>query len=228
MPKISIIVPIYNEAALLPQSLPPLLALPLDKEIVAIDDGSSDASAEIIASFCSDPSLYLIRRENNGGKGTAVLAGLEKAQGKYFIIFDADSEYDPQDIIRLLQTAEDADDSKLAIYGSRFMGKNKPSFHYLVNRFLTALTNFLFHSSLTDMETCLKLVPMSALAEIKLDIKKFEIEPILTAQLLKRGYRIEEIPISYRRRSYKEGKKIRAKDGFAAIFALFKERFSKD
>lgn len=227
MPKISIIVPIYNEGAILPQSLPPILSLPLDKEVIAIDDGSSDASRDVLASFSGESSLRIVRREKNGGKGSAVLAGLELATGKYFIIFDADSEYDPADIAHLLQKAEESNDSRLAIYGSRFMGKNKLSFHYLVNRFLTSLTNLLFGSSLTDMETCLKLVPRQALTQVTLSIKRFEIEPILTAQLLKHGYRIQESPVSYRRRSYREGKKIRPRDGIAAVIALFRQKFSE-
>lgn len=228
MPKVSIIIPVYNEERLLPESLPPIFGLDLDKEIIAVNDGSSDNSLGILEEMSRTYDFKIISLSDNSGKGAAILAGLQEAAGEYFIIFDADSEYDPGDIGRLLQEAEKYDDGEYAFYGSRFLGKNKVSFHFLVNRFLTSMTNMLFGSKLTDMETCLKLIPLSSISEMTLLVKRFEIEPVITAQLLKRGYAIKEIPVSYTRRSYEEGKKIKARDGLIAISSLLKERFVRD
>lgn len=228
MLKLSIIVPVYNEENLVLLSLPPIFNLPINKEVLVIDDGSSDHTLKILEDLKKEYEFKLIAQKVNQGKGAAIKKGLENISGDYFIICDADLEYDPQDIVSLFSEIENNEQNKkTVIYGSRFKNKPSLSFHYLVNTFLTKLTNLLFFSHLTDMETCFKLVPKEALLEITLSGKRFEFEPEITSQLLKKGYKIKEIPISYNRRSYKEGKKITAKDGFLAIKTLIRERFKK-
>lgn len=224
---LSIIVPIYNEENLIPESLPAIFDLPINKEVIVINDGSDDRTPILLKELQNKYNFTLINQKQNQGKGAAVKRGLEEIKGDYFIICDADLEYDPQDIKRLFSETEQLINKKIAIYGSRFKNINKISFHYLVNRFLTALTNLLFKANLTDMETCFKLIPSSALSEIKLSGKRFEIEPEITARLFKAGYQIIEFPISYNRRSYHEGKKITAKDGFLAVMTLLKESWNK-
>lgn len=226
---LSIIVPVYNEEKLVSASLPQILDLELNKEVIVIDDGSTDKTPEILKSLSQKFDFKLIFQKKNQGKGAAIKKGLEYISGDYFIICDADLEYDPQDIINLFKNILelDKDKKKIAVYGSRFLENKKISFHFLVNYFLTSLNNLLFNSRLTDMETCFKLVPKDALKEISLSGKRFEFEPELTAQLLKNNYTIIEFPIKYIRRSYHEGKKITARDGFLAISTMLKERFNK-
>lgn len=226
---LSIIVPVYNEENLISISLPQILALQINKEVIVVDDGSTDKTAEMLKNLSKNYDFNLIFQKKNQGKGAAIKKGLERATGDYFIICDADLEYDPQDISSLFKNIQELskDKKKVAVYGSRFLENKKISFHFLVNRFLTSLNNILFNSRLTDMETCFKLVPKEALKEINLSGKRFEFEPELTAQLLKNNYTIIEFPIKYKRRSYREGKKITARDGFLAISTMLKERFSK-
>lgn len=222
---LSIIIPIYNEEKIAADYLPSIFALPIKKEVIIVNDGSTDDSLLIIRELKEIYDFRLIDQATNQGKGAAIKRGIKEAKGDYFIVCDADAEYDPVDIISLFKQIIIAPEKKTAIYGSRFL-KNRPfSFHYLVNYFLTGLTNILFRSHLTDMETCFKLIPSEALAQIKLSGRRFEIEPEITAQLLKNGYKISELPINYKRRSYQEGKKIKARDGLLAILTLFREKF---
>jgi glycosyltransferase involved in cell wall biosynthesis len=225
--KLSIIIPIYNEENLVEKSLPPVFNLPINKEVVVVDDGSSDNSYNILKSLQKKYSFKLIKKEINEGKGRAVKTGLNNISGNYFIVSDADLEYSPKDIVFLFNKVIELNQKKLAIYGSRFINNKNISFHYLVNSFLTKITNLLYSSKLTDMETCFKLIPTEALDIINLDGKRFEIEPEITAKLLKAGYKIKEFPISYNRRNYKEGKKIKPKDGLLAIKTLIREKFKQ-
>lgn len=226
-PLLSIIIPVYNEEKLVTEALMPVFLLPLDKEVIVVNDGSSDNTKQILENLKLNYDFRLLNQNGNQGKGAAIKRALPEISGKYFIIYDADGEYNPQDIIRLLNKASSQPTEKIAIYGSRFLNSPKISFHYLINHFLSALTNFLFSSQLTDMETCFKLVPQEALSEINLSGRRFEIEPEITAQLLKANYRIIEIPISYQRRSYEAGKKIKARDGLLAVKTLLSEKFKK-
>lgn len=225
MNKLSIIVPIYNEENLVEESLPAIFSLPMNKEVIIINDGSNDKTPSILERLKDIYEFKLIHQTSNQGKGAAVKRGLEEITGDYFIICDADLEYDPTDISRLFEETKTLESKTTVIYGSRFFSRPNLSFHYLVNFFLTFLTNSFFGCKLTDMETCFKLIPSSALNHISLSGKRFEIEPEITARLLKSGYVIKEFPISYNRRGYKDGKKITAKDGFLAVITLFKERF---
>ena len=224
---LSIIVPVYNEERLINKSLPLIFDLNTNKEVIVVDDGSTDKTPELLNNLKNKYDFILVRQDLNKGKGAAVKRGLEEIRGDYFIICDADLEYDPQDIIKLFNEVINEESDNIVIYGSRFKNVKKISFHYLVNTFLTRMTNLLFGSHLTDMETCFKLVPKSALKKIRLSGKRFEIEPEITARLLKSGYTIKELPISYNRRTYEEGKKITAKDGVLAVKTLLKEWFKK-
>lgn len=224
---LSIIVPVYNEERLVNKSLPLIFSLNINKEVIVVDDGSNDKTPELLNNLKNQYDFILIRQDPNQGKGAAVRRGLEEMRGDYFIICDADLEYDSQDVIKLFNEVIKEENDKIVIYGSRFKNVKKISFHYLVNSFLTGMTNLLFGSRLTDVETCFKLVPKSALKKIHLSGKGFEIDPEITARLLKSGYMIKEIPISYNRRTYKEGKKITAKDGVLAVKTLLKEWLKK-
>ncbi|MEI6835343.1 MAG: glycosyltransferase family 2 protein [Candidatus Falkowbacteria bacterium] len=231
MPKLlSIIIPVYNEEKIIATSLPAIFSLALSKEIIIINDGSSDNTLSILKDLNKTYPFKLIDQAVNRGKGEAVKLGLEVFTGDYFIICDADLEYAPEDIIFLWQEIEKIDlaqpDKKIAVYGSRFLNKPKISFHYLINKFLTRLTNILFSSQLTDMETCFKLIPRSFLETSKISGRRFEIEPEITAKLLKNNYQIIERPVSYCRRTYLEGKKIKARDGLLAIKTLLAEYFN--
>jgi glycosyltransferase involved in cell wall biosynthesis len=224
---LSIIVPVYNEENLVAKSLPAILNLQLNKEVIVVDDGSSDQTPNILAELQKAQNFLLKRLDKNQGKGAAVKYGLEGISGDYFIVCDADLEYDTEDISRLFAEAQKMEDDMIAIYGSRFKKNKNFSFHYFVNRLLTALTNILFKTDLTDMETCFKLIPSKALQKISLSGKRFEIEPEITARLLKAGYKIIEFPINYSRRGYEEGKKITALDGWLAVKTLIKEKIRR-
>ncbi len=229
MPKklLSIIVPIYNEAKIIKDSLPPVFNLKINKEIIIIDDGSSDETNTILKTLQNNYKFKLIEKNRNQGKGQAIKTALQYIAGDYFIVYDADQEYKAQDIVYLLEEIKKEKKEKTVIYGSRFLTTYPHNFHYLINKFLTSITNILFGSQLTDMETCLKIIPRSALDEIKLEGGRFEIEPEITAQLLKNSYTIRERAITYTHRSYQEGKKIKARDGLLAIKTLISERLKR-
>jgi glycosyltransferase involved in cell wall biosynthesis len=224
---LSIIIPVYNEEKIITAYLPKIFTLPISKEIIIINDGSTDETLNNLQSLKTKYDFRLINQIKNTGKGEAIKNALKEINGDYFIICDADAEYSPQDIPFLFKKIIEIKDEQVAIYGSRFLLNKKYSFHYFVNYFLTALTNLLFGSHLSDMETCFKLIPKEALKKIKLSGGRFEIEPEITAQLLKANYKIIELPINYKRRSYQEGKKIKARDGLLAIKTLAIERIKK-
>ncbi|MEI6529404.1 MAG: glycosyltransferase family 2 protein [Candidatus Falkowbacteria bacterium] len=222
---LSIIVPVYNEEKIAAGYLPSIFNLKLNAEIIIVNDGSTDNTVEVLNKLHENYNFKLINQASNQGKGAAVKRGLEEISGDYFIICDADAEYNPEDIIILFKEIVSCQDEQTVIYGSRFILNKKISFHYLINFFLTSLTNILFGSQLTDMETCFKLMPSACLNKIKLSGRRFEIEPEITAQLLKANYKIIEVPINYQRRSYQDGKKIKARDGLLAIRTLIEEKF---
>jgi glycosyltransferase involved in cell wall biosynthesis len=228
---LSIIIPIYNEERIISTSLPKIFDLEINKEIIIINDGSKDKTESILKDLQKKYSFNLINKETNSGKGNSVKLGLENIQGDYFIVCDADTEYDPQDIVFLFDEIKKIyqtdSDKKIAIYGSRFLNKKNFSLHHFVNWTLTATTNSLFGGHLTDMETCFKLIPKEALKNIKLKGGRFEIEPEITAKLIKNDYKIIEKPISYKPRGYSEGKKIKARDWLLAIGTLFSEKLFK-
>lgn len=219
--KLSVIIPVYNEEGTISNIIRKVKSVKVEKEIIVVDDFSTDGTKEILE---NSGNLKIIFHDRNRGKGAAIKTGLKCVSGEVVIIQDADMEYDPQDYHKLLEPI--IKKKAQAVYGSRFMGKGEffvfP--HYIGNKFLTFCTNLLFNSHLTDMETCYKMVRTDVLKSLKLESNRFEIEPEITAKLLKKGYKIYEVPVYYKGRQVWEGKKIGWKDGFIAFFKLMKYR----
>jgi glycosyltransferase involved in cell wall biosynthesis len=233
--KLSIVMPVYNERATIEEIIDKVRAadVGMERELVIVDDASTDGTRELLARHgSSDCDVRVFFHESNRGKGAAVRTGIERTTGDIVLIQDADLEYDPDDYLELLKPIVEG--SAQVVYGSRFLGRryrllgrDRVAFplHYLGNRFLNALTNLLYRSALTDMETCYKAVAQPLLRGLDLRADKFDFEPEVTAKILKRGYRIVEVPIRYQPRGYSEGKKISWRDGARAVWILLKHRF---
>ena len=224
--KLSVIVPVYNERNTIAEVLRRIRAVsvPLEVEVIVVDDGSTDGTEKVLSAL-GDSTVRVITHDRNRGKGCAVRTGLESARGDLVIIQDADLEYDPEDWHRLLSPLFKG--KSKVVYGSRFTGERKdmlPS-HWVGNRFLALVTNVLYRSTLSDMETCYKLFDRSVLEGMELRARRFEFEPEITAKVLRRGHRIYEVPISYAGREPSEGKKITWRDGFQALATLLRYRF---
>ncbi len=221
--KVSIIIPVFNEAETIGEILNRVRSSPIDKEIVVVDDGSTDGTREQLA-LETDPNTRIVLHRRNQGKGMAIRTGLRHAKGDYVLIQDADLEYDPADYELLLRPILRG--KATVVYGSRFLGEHKAMlfWHSVGNRLLTLVTNVLYDSTLTDMETCYKVIPTELIRSIPLRARRFEFEPEITAKILKRGIRIYEVPISYAGREQNEGKKISWRDGFPALYSLIKYR----
>jgi glycosyltransferase involved in cell wall biosynthesis len=226
--KLSVVVPVYNESATIAEIVRRMKAVELpdgiEREIIVVDDGSSDGTADVLDGL-RDDTVQVISRATNRGKGAAVRLGFEHAGGDYVLIQDADLEYDPDDWPRLLQPVLRG--RARVVYGSRFTGerRNMLFFHWVGNRFLSFVTNVLYNTTLSDMETCYKLIDRRLIEGLALRADRFDIEPEITAKLLRRRIRIYEVPISYAGREYDEGKKITWRDGFAALWTLVRCRF---
>ena len=224
--RLSVIMPCYNEAESLPDILNKVRAITIDKEIIVIDDCSSDDTPNVLANEQrNDPNLRVVRHERNRGKGAAVRTGIAAATGDVIIVQDADLEYEPNDFYAVLKPIFDGRVG--VVYGSRFMGSHTGMYFWnaLGNKFLTFLTNFLFNCWISDMETCYKAFRADIIKNIPLESNDFRIEPEITAKILLRKERIFEVPVSYIGRTYEEGKKMKPSQGFWAIWALFKYRF---
>ena len=224
--QLSIIIPVFNEEKTLPLILEKLLILPVDKQIIAVDDASTDSSAEILKKYADEGKITFLHHKSNQGKGTAILTGLGRAEGEYTIIQDADLEYDPNDIVKMLETARR--NNAEAVFGSRVANPDSGrSYHryYWGGRFLTFLANLLYRAGITDESTCYKMVKTELLKSLNLTCRRFEFCPEVIARLRKRKIKIFEIPINYYPRKIKEGKKIRWYDGAVAIWTLIKYRF---
>jgi len=221
---ISIIIPVFNEKKTVEEIIHRVKAVPFNKEIIIVDDGSSDGTKEILKKIV-DPLINIFYHKKNYGKGRAVRTGLEKASGDIILIQDADLEYNPREYPQLLKPI--LENKAEVVYGSRFRGEGKSMFfwHAVGNNFLTFVTNLLYNTTLTDMETCYKVMKKEVLEGVTLKSNKFNIEPELTAKILKKRYRIYEVPISYAGREYSEGKKITWRDGLIALWTLIKYRF---
>ncbi len=222
--KLSVVIPVYNEKNTVAEVIKKVSCVVVDKEIIAVDDGSTDGTRKILKTM-SLPELKIILKDKNEGKASAVRRGIREARGKYIIIQDADTEYDPEDYPALLKAVENK--AVDAVYGDRFpRGRKNFLFKsFMANKFLTLLTNILYGSRVKDMETCYKLIPRKVALSLELKEENFNIEPEITTKLLKKGLNIENVPIHYRGRSYEEGKKIGFMDFLSAIRVLFKYRF---
>ena len=223
--KLSVIIPVFNEEATIMEILKQVRAVGLAHEIVIVDDGSTDRTRELLKCEESQPGTIVIYHDRNQGKGAAVRTGFDRATGDILLIQDADLEYDPRDYAAMLRPIEEG--RVKVVYGSRFLGPRKAMlfWHMLGNKFLTLLTNVLYNTILSDMETCYKVFRADAIKGIPLHSRRFEFEPEITAKVLKRGHRIFEVPISYYGREYNEGKKISWRDGPKAAWTLIKYRF---
>jgi glycosyltransferase involved in cell wall biosynthesis len=223
---VSIVVPAYNEAATIVDVLRNVDAVPFPKEVILVDDGSTDGTADLAEQMDLD-GLRVIRRPTNSGKGAAVRVGIEASRGTFVVIQDADLEYDPVDLPRLLEPLQKgvAD----VVYGTRLRGGEPQRahlfWHYVGNRFLSLMTNVLFNTTISDMEVGYKAFNGDLVRSIRLVSDDFAFEPEITAKVLRRRVRLYEVPISYYGRTFEEGKKITWRDGFRAVIALVRFRF---
>ena len=223
---LSIIVPVFNERSTVVEIVRRMrsVELPVDREIVIVDDGSYDGTGDVLTQL-RDSTVRVLKHAQNRGKGAAIRTGLESVTGDLVLVQDADLEYDPEDWPRLL--APVLKGRARVVYGSRFTGerRNMLFLHWVGNRFLSLVTNVLYNSTLSDMETCYKLFDRGVLDGMRLEADRFDFEPEFTAKILRRGIRIYEVPISYAGRELNEGKKIAWQDGVAALWTLVKYRF---
>ena len=224
---LSIIVPVFNEARTLRAVIDRLLAieLPVPREIIVVDDGSTDGTGDVldIAEGAGLP-VTILRAAQNGGKGTAIRRGLEQSRGTIVAIQDADLELDPQQLAALVSPILSGQTD--VVYGSRFLAGRggAPRITFAANRALTTVTNVLFGAALTDMETCYKVMRTPVARSLQLRAERFEIEPEITARLLRGGHRIHEVPVRFEPRSRAQGKKIGWRDGVTALQVLIRER----
>lgn len=225
--KLSILMPVYNEEATLQKAVDRVLAIDFQEgvevEFIIVNDGSKDRTAEILDAL-DHPSIRVFHQTPNQGKGAAISRAVKEATGDYVIICDADEEYKPSEIPSLLQPVIDGESQ--IVYGSRTFGSHTSfSYWYVIgNRGVNFITNVLFNSYISDVETCFKLMPLKLYRSLRIREKGFGMEAEVTAKLLARGYRPYEVPISYKARTRAEGKKITVKDGFEALFILLRIR----
>ena len=242
--KLSIIIPVYNEIATIAEILRRVRAVPLEvrigygpengrlveleREMIVVDDGSTDGTREYLRTLEGAPDLRVLFHDHNQGKGAAVRTGLRNATGDIMLIQDADLEYDPREYPDLLKPILEG--RTQVVYGSRFRGgPTKAMFfwHMVGNRFLTLVTNLLFNTILSDMETCYKVFTRQVAQRLDLKAPGWGFDPEITAQILKSGYRIYEVPISYTGREFGEGKKISWRDGLTVLWTLLRCRFTR-
>ncbi len=225
-PLLSVVMPVYNERNTLEEIVARVLAVPVRVELVAVDDASTDGSRELLERLARERGFRVYRQEKNQGKGAAVRRGIAEATGDIIVVQDADLEYSPEEYPELIELIVKGKAD--AVFGSRFIGRHRCHLftHYLANLFLNLVTNLLYNTTMTDMETCFKAVRSELLKSLDLRSNRFGIEPEITAKLFKRGARVYEVPITYDGRDYSEGKKITWKDGFPALWTLVKYRFT--
>jgi glycosyltransferase involved in cell wall biosynthesis len=224
--KLSVIIPVYNEVENIEEILKRVKATKQAAEIIVVDDGSQDGTRDLLKQLDGKEMVHVILHEKNQGKGAAVRTGMDAAAGEILLIQDADLEYDPRDYPALLQPLEEgiAD----VVYGSRFLGGPRRAtmyWHMIANKMLTFMTNILYNTILSDMETGYKVFRREVVDGMKLRSKRFDFEPEFTAKVLKRHYQIYEVPISFNPRDYSQGKKIKLRDAFEAVWTLLKYRF---
>ncbi len=226
-PLLTVVMPVFNERDTIDEIIRRVLAVKMRIELIVVDDVSTDGTSEILERLQKELGFTLIKQPKNGGKGSALRRGFAAVSGDMMIIQDADLEYSPEEypLLTSLITSGRAD----VVFGSRFLGTHRVFLltHYLGNRLLTFITNVLYNTMLTDMETCYKVMRTDVLRSMTLHSNGFGIEPEITAKIFKRHYRVYEVPISYDGRGYDEGKKITWRDGVVALMVLLKYRFTE-
>jgi glycosyltransferase involved in cell wall biosynthesis len=223
--KLSVIIPVFNEKDTIEQIIDKVLDVPLEKEVIVVDDFSTDGTREILKKLKYD-SVTTVFHEKNKGKGSAIRTGIQYISGDVMVIQDADLEYNPHEFLKLIEPIREGKAD--VVYGSRFSGKTeKMTFsHWLGNKVLTLATNLLYGTKLTDMETCYKMMRTPIIKSFSLKANRFDFEPEITAKILKSRKRIIEIPITYEGRHWSEGKKITWRDGISALTSLIRYRFA--
>ena len=226
-PLLSVVMPCYNERDTIEEIIGRVLAVPVRTELIVVDDGSNDGTREILTRLAEQHRFKLILQPRNSGKGAALRRGFQDVTGDIVVIQDADLEYSPEEFPQLIELI--CQGRADVVYGSRFLGRHRVFLftHYAGNRFLTLVTNVLYNTILTDMETCYKVMRTEVLRSFSLDSNGFGIEPEMTAKIFKRNFRVYEVPITYDGRGYEEGKKITWRDGFVALWVLLKYRFTE-
>jgi glycosyltransferase involved in cell wall biosynthesis len=226
-PLLSVVMPAYNERDTIEEIIRRVLAVPLRTELIVVDDGSRDGTRAILSRLAEELQFKLVLQPGNSGKGAALRRGFQEVTGDLVVIQDADLEYSPEEFPALIELI--CEGRADVVYGSRFLGRHRVFLftHYAGNRFLTLVTNVLFNTMLSDMETCYKVMRTEVLRSMTLQSDGFGIEPELTAKIFKRHFRVYEVPITYDGRNYDEGKKITWRDGFVALWILFKYRFTE-
>jgi glycosyltransferase involved in cell wall biosynthesis len=226
-PLLSVVMPVFNERETIDEIIRRVLAVPVRKELIVVDDCSTDGTRDLLKDLQQRHGFRLFLQDRNQGKGAALRRGFAEVAGDIVLVQDADLEYSPEeypDLVGLICEGR-AD----VVYGSRFLGRHRVFLftHYLGNRLLTLLTNVLYNTMLTDMETCYKVMRTEVLRSFALRSDGFGIEPELTAKIFKRGFRVYEVPITYDGRGYDEGKKITWRDGIVALWVLIRYRLSE-
>jgi glycosyltransferase involved in cell wall biosynthesis len=226
-PLVSVVMPVYNERETIREIVARVLSVPLRIELVVVDDCSTDGSREILREMQAQHGFRLLLQERNQGKGAALRRGFAEVTGDVVVIQDADLEYSPEEFPQLIELI--CQGRADVVYGSRFLGRHRVFLftHYAGNRLLTLLTNVLYNTILTDMETCYKAMRTEVIRSFTVRSNGFGIEPELTAKIFKRRYRVYEVPITYDGRGYQEGKKITWRDGVVALWVLLKYRFTE-
>jgi glycosyltransferase involved in cell wall biosynthesis len=226
-PLLSVVMPVYNERDTIEEIVMRVMRVPIRIELIVVDDCSGDGTRDLLPALQQRYGFKLVLQQVNGGKGSALRRGFQEVTGDVVVIQDADLEYSPEEYPDLISLI--CDGRADVVYGSRFIGRHRVFLftHYAGNRLLTLITNILYNTMLTDMETCYKMMRSEVLRSMTLQSSGFGIEPELTAKIFKRGFRVYEVPITYDGRGYEEGKKITWRDGLVALWVLIKYRFTE-
>lgn len=226
-PLLSVVMPVYNEIGTVEEIIRRVLAVPIRKQLIVVDDASTDGTRDVLNRLQTELDFTLLLQRRNQGKGAALRRGFEAVSGDLVVIQDADLEYSPEEFPQLIDLI--CQGRADVVYGSRFLGRHRVFLftHYAGNRLLTLITNVLYNTMLSDMETCYKVMRAEVLRSMTLHSRGFGIEPELTAKIFKRNYRVYEVPITYDGRGYDEGKKITWRDGVVALWVLLKYRFTE-
>ncbi len=226
-PLLSVVMPVYNESATIDEIIRRVLAVPVRTQLIVVDDASTDGTRDLLVTLQAQLGFTLLLQPRNQGKGAALRRGFEAVGGDLVVIQDADLEYSPEEFPMLIELI--CEGRADVVYGSRFLGRHRAFLfaHYVGNRLLTLVTNVLYNTMLTDMETGYKAMRVEVLRSMTLRSDGFGIEPELTAKIFKRGYQVFEVPITYDGRGYEDGKKIGWRDGLVALWVLVRYRFSE-